>query len=451
MSHRLRQSPNDRHGGNHFRVDGIGRGDTQYVVSSGTPVCAESITAERVVQVSRARSDPWMCLPMAVAASVMTYLALRDWTRLGQVSQLFLRTVETSAASPSSMALTTRWQRLTEGFSCSRWNVAAQNWSILSQSRTLPDGALKLSPRHLTLGGDFTTTMSQERLRTASLWHSSLRSLTLVTDHTAPPYPLLSLSRMERLISLRLLCAREPPYGENGISALVNSGARPLPALPVLPHLEVFEAHIVCVQSELDVLATAFPSLTAVCTLLGRSPRVVDWTRLSSLTTVEYADEAFRQPTPLPPGIERLRMSVGRHAQSVLPVLAGLQRYSRLRELDLYAYTTTTFDPYALLCRIPSLRRLSISAAHLAPVAKTSKEASDVRTNEDGTVSPLERLEFLGTVDDSTVARLPHTQLPRLQALRVHVAECDARPLHVPMSVALDLAIRRGFPPTCVP
>jgi hypothetical protein len=273
---------------------------------------------------------------------------------------------------------------------------------------------------------------------------------------------------MERLISLRLLCAREPPYGENGISALVSSGARPLPALPVLPHLEVFEAHIVCVQSELDVLATAFPSLTAVCTLLGRSPRVVDWTRLSSLTTVEYADEAFRQPTPLPPGIERLRMSVGRHAQSVfeelfgdpdlgptdsvlLPVLAGLQRYSRLRELDLYVYTTTTFDPYALLCRIPSLRRLSISAAHLAPVAKTSKEASDVRTNEDGTVSPLERLEFLGTVDDSTVARLPHTQLPRLQALRVHVAECDARPLHVPTSVALDLAIRRGFPPTCVP
>lgn len=66
-------------------------------------------------------------------------------------------------------------------------------------------------------------------------------------------------------------------------------------------------------------------------------------------------------------------------------------------------------------------------------------------------LSPLERLEILGSLATATISRLPTVQFPHLRVLRVRVAQCDVHAFHVPARLEVDMNIQRGFPPTRLP
>jgi hypothetical protein len=434
--------------------------------------------AEEIIPKTR---DLWKSLPTAVAAVIMTYLDFLEWTRMQRVSHRLSAIGTLGGAHPPSLALTNRKVNLLVGFSHSRWDIAPKSW--VTVPRSPPDSALRMSITHLALGGACgRILLATKRLQEASVWQRSLHSLTIIMSYVTMPYNLSSLVHFERLTSLRLLrewASTSVDIGETtfieGASKLVSTTTFTLPPLPCLPNLVHFEAQITCTQTQVDALSNAFPNLMTACTFLGRWSTRLDWTRLPALLEIEFTDDASRPPTPLPRCIERLRMSVGKHPQSVfeelfgdtgdtgygasestvLPVLENLGQYRHLRYLNLLVYTSNTFDPYKLLWNIPSLRHLTLTGAHIAPTPSRMKEITDPSATRDDTkhriVSPLERLEIIGTLRISTIRYLPPLWFPNLQTFRVHAAECDTRPFHVPASLNVDMKIQRGFPPTRLP
>ena len=255
------------------------------------------------------------------------------------------------------------------------------------------------------------------------------------------------------------------------------------PRLPALTRFRI-ASHSDVEQHDLAVFARAFPALTDlghVCLSATHIdinlPAVVPHLRALACRLVARPS-GLRAIAPLPPRIERLEVRITvkddfdvslAPGQLIMPLFA-LRAYPLLAVLHLrIGYVgpraPSSYDPFALLYALPTLRHLEIVAyasvralvarapeppARRDPAALSRTEAAAPSSSDGPTPAlPLwaSRLRSLAIVCLCPEARivLPAARFPHLESLRIVAAECDLAPFTVPATARIDRTLAASW------